>query len=560
MKKIIASIVFLISFSTWAQDNSWYLNFIASDKDYYHHSIQSFSSKIELTNQLKKLRFKAINKGHVLASIDTTYWQNDTAYVRFYLGPTFSTIKILYDEKDAFLIRKSPQLNERLMRRLPFSAASVREMLKSLLRHLNNHGYPFAKVYLSIQTIQPQYSNAKLHIERGKLVRINKIHIKGKTKVKDKYIKNAIAIKKGNLYQLNKLRNISTKLAQVPFIKEIRPYELLFTPEGVDLYLYLQRQPVSSINGIIGLQPDPQTGKTTVTGDVQLQLVNVIRQGESFALQWRSLRPKTQDLNIQFQFPFLFNTPFGINADFQLYKEDTTYLNLNFRGSILYYLSGGSYLKIFYQGKKSNLLFTNIIGDHLAKISENRYGLGYYRNQVDYLPNPSRGFRIDTEIALGSRKSSPHQDSTQTTTTVSGSLKIEGFIPITPRNVIRLANSTHTYYAPTIYNNEFFQFGGLKQQRGFDESSLKGTTISTFTVEYRFLVDKNSHAFAFYDQTFYERNAKKYIKDTPLGFGLGYAFGTKFGTFSISYALGKQFNNPIRLKEGKIHFGYIAFF
>jgi outer membrane protein assembly factor BamA len=79
-------------------------------------------------------------------------------------------------------------------------------------------------------------------------------------------------------------------------------------------------------------------------------------------------------------------------------------------------------------------------------------------------------------------------------------------------------------------------------------------------VEYRFLLDQNSRAFLFFDQSFYERNSSGYAQDHPFGFGAGFSFGTPIGIFSIQYALGSQQNNPILIKNGKIHFGYIAYF
>ncbi len=47
--------------------------------------------------------------------------------------------------------------------------------------------------------------------------------------------------------------------------------------------------------------------------------------------------------------------------------------------------------------------------------------------------------------------------------------------------------------------------------------------------------------------------------------GLGNAFvGARFqefgGIFSLTYALGRQFNNPVELRGGKIHFGFTSLF
>jgi hypothetical protein len=79
-------------------------------------------------------------------------------------------------------------------------------------------------------------------------------------------------------------------------------------------------------------------------------------------------------------------------------------------------------------------------------------------------------------------------------------------------------------------------------------------------LEYRVLVDRNSHAFLFYDQTFYENNAQQYYFDKPFGVGAGFSFGTNIGVFSISYGIGKQFDYPMLLRDGKVHFGYVSFF
>jgi hemolysin activation/secretion protein len=125
---------------------------------------------------------------------------------------------------------------------------------------------------------------------------------------------------------------------------------------------------------------------------------------------------------------------------------------------------------------------------------------------------------------------------------------------------MRFSGAGEFYYAPEIYQNELFRFGGLNSLRGFNEEELFASTRVVGTLEYRFLLDRNSNVFVFYDQAFYENNAAIYSKDNPLGFGAGLSFGTNLGIFSISYALGKQQGNPILMRNGKIHFGYIAYF
>jgi hypothetical protein len=250
-------------------------------------------------------------------------------------------------------------------------------------------------------------------------------------------------------------------------------------------------------------------------------------------------------------------------GSFDLYKRDSTFLTTVGTFGIQYFLRGGSYIKVFYEGENSTVLSgaANSALGNLSSVSNNRYGLGVFRRQLDYLPNPSRGFYLEIDGLIGSRSSRlPNADTSSFSSTYSARLNLEWFIPLAKRHVIRLANATRVYYAPQIFTNELNRFGGLATQRGFDEEEIFASTRSTFTLEYRVLVDRNSHAFLFYDQTFYENNAQQYYFDKPFGVGAGFSFGTNIGVFSISYGIGKQFDYPMLLRDGKIHFGYVSFF
>ena len=60
------------------------------------------------------------------------------------------------------------------------------------------------------------------------------------------------------------------------------------------------------------------------------------------------------------------------------------------------------------------------------------------------------------------------------------------------------------------------------------------------------------------DGAWYENaSVNTYFNDMPYSFGAGISFETKAGIFSLNYALGKQFSNPIDLRSGKIHFGIV---
>ena len=177
---------------------------------------------------------------------------------------------------------------------------------------------------------------------------------------------------------------------------------------------------------------------------------------------------------------------------------------------------------------------------------------------MDYAPNPRKGSLLFIELALGNRKV---RNIEKPELSAKGQLIIEKYYPLAKRHILKLSGNWDWIFNDSTYANERIRFGGLNSLRGFNEEELFATSYLTSQIEYRFLLDKNSALFAFYNQAWYEDNSTlKYVKDSPLGFGLGLSFGTKLGIFSVTYALGKQFSNSIQLNQGKIHIGYISFF
>jgi hemolysin activation/secretion protein len=142
-------------------------------------------------------------------------------------------------------------------------------------------------------------------------------------------------------------------------------------------------------------------------------------------------------------------------------------------------------------------------------------------------------------------------------------LEAEVFVPIKNRSALKLGSRSAYLQNDNMFQNELYRIGGLKTLRGFDEESIYASSYSIFTLEYRYLLEENSYLYVFGDGAYYENQSVSYTGDrydTPYGFGAGISFETKAGIFSINYALGKQFTNPINLKAGKVNFGIVNYF
>lgn len=521
----------------------------------------SISSRKYIQKKISSLQ----KKGFLLTSLDKHQVdKNGLLTYCIHQSERFKTAKIQIEAADIHFLKKKARLSEKYLANYPFSASEIGSLTKSIHSSLENNGYPFAAVQLDSVNFDGTILNAKLKIKKGPELSWTKIHIKGDDKISAKLISSYIQIKEGDLYNQELVQLISSRLSLLPFVQEIKPAELLFTPWGVELFLYLQTKKVSLANGVIGLQQKPNNTGYMLTGELQLKLVNELKRAETFHLNWKSIQYQTQSLNVILNTPNLFRTRFGLDGLFNLYKRDTSFLDLKFQIGVQYALNNGSYLKFYYRNESSSLLkggMNNSVYTNYRDSKVNYYGATIFKQTIDYLPNPTKGYQLTVDAAIGQRRTKPKDSlNFEKTLTYKLSLNYQQFIRIYKRNVVRVGVIANYMGAPNYFQNEVYRFGGQIIQRGFNEEQLYATAFGTATIEYRYLVDRNSYAFAFYDQSYYQNKTLNNFQDTPLGFGAGFTFGTKIGSFSISYAMGKQRNSAINLKDGKVHFGYIAYF
>lgn len=564
MLKYYLSFILLLSFTSFSQ-KAFHLSFANENHvEFVKHPTTSFKDSVSLLAYVRDLQSSAINKGYILASVDNLTFSNQIATLDFFLGERFESANITIDQEEMNFIRKHSTLNERFISQLDFTPKVLASALKSIQKTYLNNGYPFVRLQFADVVIGGSSLSASLEVDRGKLYVWDDIHVKGDSSITKNYISSLLGIKVGDVYDESILKKIKGRIKQVSFMKEIKPHEILFTKNGAELYVYVKSNPVSSVNGVVGLQPNPLTQKVTFTGELNLKLLNTLKRGELLDLRWQSIRDQTQSLNVQVNYPFLFKTSFGLDGNFELYKRDTSFIELQTTAGVQYFMSHGSYIKAFYQNIQSNVLSGGKNNPTYAKLgttASNNYGLSYVRQSLDYVPNPSNGYQVDVTGSAGSRTFQLNDTSEVVSSLIlKGEVSAQVFIPLAKRHVLRIANHTEFYNTEEIFQNELFRFGGLTSQRGFNEDELVASTLSTSTLEYRFLLDQDSHVFAFYDQTWYENSSDSYLNDQPFGFGVGFSFSTNLGVFSISYALGKQLNNPVLLSNSKVHFGYIAYF
>ncbi len=517
----------------------------------------------ELNSILENNKYQWLEKGYYLASFKPLYVSSTEIEVLVEIGSHFPNVAIVINDSiksqlRSFGIENIPKNS------LKTSPSLFKLFIDKTLKAYANNGYPFAQVFFAEQEIIEQQIQIQMNISSGKFYRFSDIIVKGDSSISKSTVQNLIGIKINDIYSEEKISSIDRILQQTNFINVLKKSELLFTENGVELYVYLENQKMSSMNGAVGLQPNPKSQKIGLTGDVQIKLQNVFKKAELIDLNWRSIEPQTQALQAKLNYPFLFKSPFGIDLKFNLYKRDSTFLDLKSFIGIQYSFKNNVQLKGFYQVNSSEILSKtpnpSSLFSYLAPIKLNSYGLSLQYKRINFLPNPSKGFSLFIETSIGNRTIKKDNTILEKSYVYKSIFQYVSYIPITKRNIIKVGVNFESYTSSSIFQNERYRFGGLNSLRGFNEEELFASTKLITSLEYRFLLDKNSNAFIFYDQGIYEDNTLTYKIDNPFGVGAGISFGSRIGIFSISYSLGKQENNPFEFRNGKIHFGYITYF
>ncbi|MBK7297911.1 MAG: hypothetical protein IPI91_15340 [Flavobacteriales bacterium] len=508
-----------------------------------------------------------LSKGYLEATIDTCITTGDTTVCPIAVGWNYRWAQ-LSGSGIPVEIASAAKFRDKLYSGRPITPRQVARLFEGLMKQSENNGYPFVNVRFDSLNFSDDGLMARVVLDKGRLVKFDSVLVRGSAKTNIRYLHSYIGIRPGDLYNEAVVASVERRLKELPFIvQKQRPY-VQFTQESTKLYLFLDTKKASSINGVLGLQPDPLTGKTTLTGDIDLRLRNALKRGEAIELNWRSLVNSTQDLKTHFNLPFAFNTPFGVDLGLKLFKRDTTFLEVTARGGLDYILPRGDKLSVFINSKSSDRLGRNTVQvPGLADVSTISYGLGLERERFDYRFNPKRGHSAKIEGSAGKKRTTTavfgQQEQPPEIRTVQYQLDgtAVAHIPIKRRSTIRLAGQGGWMVNDDLYTNELYRIGGLKTLRGANEAFIVASSYAIATLEYRFVFEENSNFFAFFDQGWWENSSQNdFVTDTPFGFGVGTMFETKAGLFSLTYALGKQFNNPIELRTGKVHFGFISLF
>jgi outer membrane translocation and assembly module TamA len=528
-----------------------------------------FIDSSEVIKQVDSVVLEIKLNGYFNASITDFKWNNKSLEVNLISGTPYKLYHISNGNINPSAINFHKSINKQT-----WNVGEIKSLYNQVLNWYENNGHPFAQVWLDSFSFDKENVTAKLFCKPNTKIYIDSVSIIGNARLSNKYLYASLDIKPNDIYQENKIALIDKRLQSLNIISLQRSSEIAFAADKATINLFINQKNANQFDGIIGFLPSADGKKLQLTGDFKLKLQNALKRGELIDLTYRGLPNQSQQLLTQISYPYLFLSKIGLDLDFQLFRKDTTFLNLNTKLGVSFAFTPERSVHFFVESYKGNLISSNKSNvtsslPPFVNIASTYYGIGGSLEKVDNSLLPKKGYRLNFSASVGERKINkdkgfdpadfPQINSKNTQYKLNADLNY--YKKITQKLGLYLRNQAALISGNNIFENEAYRIGGFKILRGFNEQSILVSSYTVQTLEARYFIERNSFLFGFYDQGWIKQSFVTGQKnDIPASFGAGINFETKLGIMSLSYALGKQQNNPLNLQKGNIHFGLVSYF
>lgn len=543
-----------------------------------------FTTQLQCKTYIEQLPIILQAKGYLAASVDSVKQDARTSTILLFLGEKYIWHTLHIDNKDKALIEQLGVQKDAFNTKA-INPQNISLLQEKLLDYYENNGYPFAKIMFDSVALLGNVVTAKLVVNKGVAYRLDSLHLLGNAKISTNFLYHYLTIKKGDTFSKEKLNLINQRLLELPYLQQSTDWNLSMLSTSYILNLYLQPKRSNQVNVLIGFLPANQQlgGKLLLTGEANLNLKNAFASGETILFNWQQFQSASPRLNLGFQKQYIFNSAFGVDFGFELYKKDSSFLNLTARLGLQYILSAKKSGKISIETFKTNLLTvdtaTIIITKKLPDIidvSNTNLAIEYDFNNTNYRLNPRSGSEFKIGISAGNKSIKKNNTITQLKSrsfnynslydslqlnTYQFKIKatIAHYFSMGNQSVLKTAINAGWYESPYYFRNELFQIGGYKLLRGFNEETIVANKYAVATVEYRYLLGINSYFNGFLDIGATDNKVTN-LTNTFIGAGFGLAFETNQGIINISFAAGKRNDLPFNFKESKIHLGFVSIF
>jgi surface antigen Omp85-like protein len=532
----------------------------------------------ELTGEADSLRFqkivkieylKLLRKGNVVASVKQT--ENDTLYqASISTGSIYRWGSFNVDQIPEVLLSKTG-FSKKQFDNTKIDVSRLSKLIVKIIEESDHNGYPFTTIKLDSVKLSDDHISANILYSSGQRIKYAAVEL-NKEFIKTGYLESYLKIRQGALFNSSQVDAIENKIDKLTYCKLEGLPKIRFENKSCKIALNISSIRANTVDAMLGLAPNQlEEGKMLATGYVKLDLHNLFKSGKRITFNWQQFGVQSQMLNARYIHTNLFKSVINLQGEFNLFKQDTTFINRDFRIDIGYDI--GDYIVNI----TSNFITSKLLsGTDINKVEDldlidfnaQYYGAEISKIKFDNIINPSRGWSSKAKFNVGSKTilntsfvpnelyDSLEKQSLQSNMSITSELALpisNIFIAYSKFELATIASNGK------LFSNDLYRLGGINSLRGFNELEIYSSAYAMLQLEARLLLGENSRLFGFADWA-YSRNEVLNNKDNFLGIGAGLLLDTPSGVIQLVYAVGKSSKQLLSLTESKIHFGYVARF
>ncbi|TAG85144.1 MAG: hypothetical protein EAZ20_15925, partial [Bacteroidetes bacterium] len=383
-------------------------------------------------------------------------------------------------------IAENVNFKPKYFQNIDFNWKEWEKIAQKTIQYAQNNGFPFAQIQLDSITIVENKITATINYKPEKAVFFDSIKIKGNTKIEKWFLMTWLGIKPGQMYQHQKILQINRRLKELPYLSLQKNPIVNFRENLSNIELEINKKNANRFDGIIGILPNEEKqGQILITGDVNIGLKNIGQRGIGFAGRWQRLQTQAQWLELNYEHPLIFRKNFDIQLSLQSVRQDSSFLNLDLKASLLYRLPNRAKLSINVQNRRSNLGEANTFRsvNELPQISDGQYtsyGLGYDWQDLDDIFYPKQGQKIKILGQWGYKSitknpfwaDSLYKNVPLRTAQWIFNIEYLHYFRVQKRATLLLKTNFMTLNNNFLVLNDLWRIGGLQSLRGFNENSF----------------------------------------------------------------------------------------
>ena len=223
------------------------------DATNYKQAHENIKSIVDELDYLQKVFF---NVGYFDASYSDLLKINDSTYQStFKLNTKYTSLKVSYSKDN---------IDESLLGAFSFdytdtyfiiAPENLTPFLEALIENFQNTGNPFAEAQLKNITKEGTIVFADLDVKVIEKRRLDKIIVKGYEKFPKVYTKHYLRLT-SKVFNKEEITTQTKRIDELPFARQIKDPELLFTKDSTTLYIYIEKVKSNFFDGFIGFNSD----------------------------------------------------------------------------------------------------------------------------------------------------------------------------------------------------------------------------------------------------------------------------------------------------------------